>query len=210
MKAEITVATVSGKAYYKLVSELKRRGLSFLSLKPTDAVPLDIKVVITTEGERQLITHPCTLVYDAENDPTEMVNEAIRLIQGKPSYDEVVIGVDPGRTFGVAIIGDGRVLETANCSSLKETIDTILKALEKVPAAINRVRIGNGAPVHTKELLHSLNKTLPKESVIEIVCEAGTSQPAKGMTHRREAKNKTSAIKIAERKGRIFPRGKPR
>lgn len=208
MRAEIALATVSGKAYYKLVSELKKRGLPFLSLKPTDAVPLDVKVVITTGRERQMVTHPYVLVFEEKNDPAEIVNEAIRLVQGKPSYDEVVIGVDPGRTFGVAVIGDGRILETANCSSLKETMDTILKALDNVPAAINRVRVGDGAPVYTKELLHSLNEALPKETAIEVVCEAGTSQPTKGMAHRREVKNKASAIKIAERKGRIFPRRK--
>ncbi len=208
MKAEIALATVSGKAYYKLVSELKRKGLPFLSLKPTDAVPLDVKVVITTGRERQMVKHSRVLVFEEKNDPSEVVNEAIRLVQGKTSYDEVVIGVDPGRTFGVAVMGDGRILETANCSSLKETMDIILKALEKVPATINRVRIGDGAPVYTKEILHLLDEALPKETAIEVVCEAGTSQPAKGTAHRREVKNKTSAIKIAERKGRFFPRRK--
>lgn len=208
MKAEIALATVSGKAYYKLVSELKRKGLPFLSLKPTDAVPLDVKVVITTGRERQMVKHSRVLVFEEKNDPSEVVNEAIRLVQGKTSYDEVVIGVDPGRTFGVAVMGDGRILETANCSSLKETMDRILKALEKVPATINRVRIGDGAPVYTKEILHLLDEALPKETAIEVVCEAGTSQPAKGTAHRREVKNKTSAIKIAERKGRFFPRRK--
>ena len=210
MRAEIAVATVSGKAYYKLVSELKRRSLSFLSLKPTDAVPLDVKVVITTERERRRVKHPQVLVFEEENDPAEIVDKAIRLFQGKTSYGEVLIGVDPGRTFGVAVIGDGRILETANRLSLKETVDAILKALDKVPAEISRVRIGDGATVYTKELLHLLDEALPKETAIEVVCEAGTSQPAKGMAHRREVKNKASAIKIAERKGRIFPRRKLR
>jgi len=208
MRAEIALVTVSGKAYYKLVSELKRRGLLFLSLKPTDAVPLDVKVVITTGGERQMVKHPCVLVFEGENDPAEVVNEAIRLVQGKPRYDELVIGVDPGRTFGVAVIGDGRILKTVNCSSMVETMDTILKALDKVPAATNRVKIGDGAPIYTKELLHSLDEALPKETEIQIVCEAGTSQPYKGIAHRREVKNRTSAIRIAERKGRIFRRRK--
>lgn len=209
MKVEIALATVSGKAYYKLVIELKRRGLSFLSLKPMDVVPLDIKVVITTERERQLITHPCILVYEEENDPAEVVNEVIRVVQGKTGYDDLVIGVDPGRAFGVAVIGDGRILKNVNCSSMVETIETILSALDKVPAKINRVKIGDGAPIYTNELLHSLDEALPKETEIQVVCEAGTSQPQRGMAHRKEAKNRMSAIKIAERKGRIFPRGKP-
>jgi len=209
MKAEIALATVSGKAYYKLVSELKRRNLPFLSLKPTDAIPLDIKVAITTGREHQLITHPSVLIFEEEKDPAEVVNEAIRLVQGKSSYEKVVIGVDPGRTYGVAIMGDGRVLETVNCLSMKETMDVILKALERLPAALNQVKIGNGAPTYTEELLHALDEALPKETAIEVVCEAGTSHLTRGMAHRRGMKDAVSAIKIAERKGRAFQRRKP-
>jgi len=209
MKAEIALATVSGKAYYKLVNELKRRNLPFLSLKPMDSIPLDIKAVITTERERQMVTHPSVLIFEEEKDPAEVVNEAFRLVQGKSNYEKVVIGVDPGRTFGVAIMGDGRVLETVNCSSMKETLNVILKAIERLPATINQVKIGDSPPIYTKELLDALDKALPKATAIEIVCEAGTSHPAKGMAHQREMKDAMSAIKIAGREGRIFLRRNP-
>ena len=59
MRAKIALATVSGKACYKMVGGLKRRGLPFLSLKPTDTVPLDVKVVIITRREHRMVTHPC-------------------------------------------------------------------------------------------------------------------------------------------------------
>jgi len=48
MRTKIAVATVSGRAYYKLVKELKERGLVFLSLVPGEAIPSTIKVVVTT------------------------------------------------------------------------------------------------------------------------------------------------------------------
>jgi hypothetical protein len=208
MKAKIALATVSGKAYYKLVSELKRRNVPFLSLKPMDVIPLDIKVAITTERERHMITHPSVLIFEDDKDPAEVVNEAIRLVQGKSSYEKVVVGVDPGRTFGVAIMGDGKVLETVNCLNTKETMNVILKALERLPATINQVKIGDGAPAYTEKLLHALDEALPKETAIEIVCEAGTSHPSRGTAHRRGMKDTVSAIKIAERKGRIFTRRK--
>jgi hypothetical protein len=210
MKAEIALATVSGRAYYKLVSELKRRNTPFLSLKPMDAIPLDIRVIITTKEERQLVTHPNVLIFEEEKDSAEIVNEAIRLVHGKSSYEKLVIGVDPGRTFGVAIIGDGKVLETVNCSSIKETLKVILKALDRLPAIVSRVKIGDGATIYAKELLQSLDKALPTNASMEIVCEAGTSHPTKGTTHQREMKDAMSAIKIAGREGRIFLRKNPR
>ncbi len=57
MKAEIAVATISGKAYYLIVSELKKKNIPFLSLTPDESIPTEIKVVITTEKEKRLINH---------------------------------------------------------------------------------------------------------------------------------------------------------
>jgi len=206
MREEIAVATVSGKAYYLLVKELKERRLPFLSLKPQDSIPLDVKVVITTEKERHLVAHPSVLVFKEETDPAKVVNEALRIVQGKQKYERMVIGIDPGETFGVAILSDGRVLETLNCPSLKETVDTVLKMLRDTPAILKVVKIGNGAPHHMKELLHSLDDILPKETVMAVVPEAGTSQLTGGTTHRREMRNAMSAVKIAKRQGKTFLR----
>lgn len=206
MKAEIALVTVSGKAYYRLVKELKGRNLPFLSLTPRDYVPLDIKVVITTLEERHLIRHPNVLVFEDESDATVIVDEALRVAEGKRNYGRVVIGVDPGKTFGVAVLADGNILETHICSDSEETKSTILKALEKTPAAMTTIKIGNGAPHYAKELLYLLDEATPKGVVIETVSEAGTSRFVKGTIHRRGAKDLISALKIAERKGRAFPR----
>ncbi len=208
MRAEIAVATVSGKAYYLLVSELKRRGLNFLSLKPTDRAPLNVKVVITTAEERPLITHPNILIFQEEADPTEVIDKAVRILEGKQGYGRVVVGVDPGRTFGVAVVGDGTVLEAVNCASLRETVDTVSKALDGLQAKIQQVKIGDGDPQHTKRLLDQLDRTLPKGVMIEMVHEAGTSRIIRETTHRRELRDAMSAVKIAERSGRVYPRGK--
>jgi len=206
MKAEIALVTVSGRAYYMLVKELKGRNMSFLSLTPRDHIPLGIKVVITTREERHLITHPNLIIFEDEEDAASIVDEAVRIAQGKREHDRVVIGVDPGETIGVAVLADGNVLETHACSSLEETVSTILKALDKAPATMNTVKMGDGAPLYTKELLHLLDEALPKGVVIEIVSEAGTSHFRREIIHRGEARDVISAIKIAERKGQVFPR----
>jgi len=208
MKAKIALATVSGRAYYELVNELKRKGLPFLSLKPWDPVPLNIKVVITTKEERHLVTHPNVLIFEYESNPALIVDEAILVVQGKRSYEKVVVGVDPGKTYGVAVLGDDNVLETFNCSSLKETVNVILDSLKRIPAAVSVVKVGDGAPAYAKGLLHWLDEALPRETVIEIVSEAGTSHIMNETAHRRELRDAMSAIEIAGRKGQIFPRKK--
>jgi hypothetical protein len=208
MKAKIAVATVSGKAYYTLVNELKRKGLSFLSLKPWDSIPLNIKVVITTKEERHLVTHPNVLIFEYELNPDSVINEAILLVQGKRNYEKIVVGVDPGKTYGVAVLGDDNVLETLNCSSLKEIVNVIVDGLKKVPATASVVKVGNGALAYTKELLHELDEALPQETVIKIVSEDGTSHFMNETAHRRGLRDAMSAIEIAGRKGKIFPRKK--
>jgi len=206
MKAKIAVATVSGKAYYKMVNELKGRDIPFLSLTPRDTVPPSVKVVITTGKERHFITHLNILIFDEEKDPATVVNEALRLVEGKRSYERVVIGVDPGKNYGLAVLGDRNILETVTCSSLEETVNTIIKVLNNAPAAANVVKIGNGAPAYTKQLLNLLDEALPHETAIEVVSEAGTSHFDREAPYRREGKDVVSAIKIAERRGNTFHR----
>jgi len=205
---EIALATVSGRAYYLLVRELRARGLAFLSLKPTDRVPLGAKVVITTEGERPLVNHPNVLTLREESDISRVIDEAVRSLEGKRGYSRVVIGVDPGGAFGVAVVGDERVLETVRCASLREAVDTVSKALEELPARAQRVRVGDGAPEYAGELLRLLDRALPERVSIEVVREAGTSRAAGEATHRRELQDAISAIKIAGKNGRVYPRGK--
>lgn len=113
--------------------------------------------------------------------------------------------MDPGKTYGVAVLGDDKVLETLNCSSLKETVNVIVNCLKRVPATVSAVKIGDGAPTYAKELLHELDKALPPETVIEIVSETGTSHFINETAHRRGLKDVMSAIEIAGRTGQIFP-----
>jgi len=210
MKAKIALATVSGKAYYKLVEELKGKGLPFLSLKPWDPIPLDAKVVITTNEERPWVTHRNVLIFERESDPVTVVDEAIRVVRGKSSYDKVVAGVDPGKTYGVAVLGDDNVLETFNCSSLEETVKTIMDSLKRAPATVSVVKVGNGAHTYTKELLHLLDATITRDVIIEIVSEAGTSHLTNETAHRRGLRDMMSAIEIARRKGQAISRKKTR
>src|SRR3990172_1711848 len=115
MKEKVVVATVSGKAYFLLVNELKERDIDFLSLVPGEPVPAEAKVVITTEKEKPLIKHERILVFDEKEEPNAVVNEALKILQGKDRYERIAIGIDPGEVFGLAVVADGKVIETRNC-----------------------------------------------------------------------------------------------
>jgi hypothetical protein len=206
MKAKIAVATVNGRAYYLLVNELQRKRLPFLSLKPWDPVPLDIKVVLTTKEESHQVSFPKILVFEQESNPESVVDHAILIVQGKQGYEKVIVGVDPGKTYGIAIIGDNKVLETVTTSNTEDAAHTILDSLTRFPAEAKVVRVGEGPPEYTKTLLSLLDKALPEETLIEIVSEAGTSRLTNNSVNRRVIKDAVSAIKIAGRNGRTFSR----
>ncbi|MDI6690651.1 MAG: hypothetical protein QME50_02140 [Candidatus Bathyarchaeota archaeon] len=211
MKAKIAVATVSGKAYYLIVNELKRKNIPFLSLTPNDTIPIEIKVVITTKEEKPLINHEKILVYQEGVEPEALINEALQLIQGKENYEKIVIGVDPGEVFGLAVLADGKVIETENCFSLDETLNKIKSAVRnfgKNQETSVSVKVGDGVPLYKKKLLHSLDKALPSNVMLEIVSEAGTDRKPNEVGHRRGLRDIASAIRIAGRNGHKFQRRK--
>ena len=205
MSSKIAVATVSGKAYYLLVNELKQRKLPFLSCVPDKLIPLSIQVVITTEAERLTVKYPNVLVYNPENEPSETIDEAIRIIQSKEAYKEVTVGIDPGKNFGVAVLGDGRILKKTQSFSLEKAVDTVLMDIKKNPAQRRLVKIGNGIPELAEEIASRLNTTLPDDVSIELVSEVGTSI-LKSDGSKRKATDADSAIEIARKNGQINTR----
>jgi hypothetical protein len=206
MNANIALATVSGKAYFTLLEILKKKGLPFLSLKPWDVIPLNVKVVVTTKEERQYVTHPNVVVFEVGSNPTEAIDRAILQLQGKRRYDKVVVGVYPGKSCGVTIFGDNAVIETYTCSSLHETVQRIGDCLHRVPARIRIVKVGDGAPLYSEALLSSLDAVLPSEIGFETVRESGTNRVKNETAPRGWRKDVLSAKEIAGRPGQRYPR----
>ncbi len=211
MKAEIAVATTSGKAYYLIVNELKKRNVPFLSLTPGESIPIEIRAVVTTENERMRIKHERVLVYRDGVEPEILINEAIRVMQGKGYYDRLIIGIDPGEVFGLAVLADGRVVETGNCFSVEDTVNKIkgvLKSLESTSITSVSIKVGNGVPACKERLLQALDKALPNDITLESVSEAGTDRYLSEAKHRRGLRDIVSAIQIAGRNGQIYARRK--
>ena len=206
MTTKIAVATVNGRAYYELVTELYNKRLPFLSLKPWDPIPENIKAVITTQTESSQISHPNVLCFEQGSNPESVVDEAVLIVQGKQEYEKIVVGVDPGDSCGIAVLGDKKILETLTASNVDAAANLIVGSLKRFPAEVKLVRIGDGTPEYTKTLLSSLDESLPKDVLIEVVIEAGTSRITSASVNRRIVRDTVSAIKIAGRHGHAFSR----
>lgn len=211
MKANIAVATTSGKAYYLIVNELKRRNLPFISLIPNEEISAEIKIVLTTEKEKTLIKHANVLAYKDGTEIEELISKALQILHGKDEYEKLVIGVDPGEIFGLAVLVDGKVVETGNCFSVEETVNKILKLLKNfrtISVASTYIKVGDGVPAYKEKLLQSLDDALPLNVKLESVSEAGTDRYIHRTKHRRGLRDIASAIRIAGRNGQKFQRRK--
>jgi len=154
-----------------------------------------------------MVDHPTVLVYNPEEDPSAVIDEAYRIIQNKESYAEVTVGIDPGKTFGVAVLADGKVLRKEQGLTMEMTVNTVLEELEKNPARTQKVKIGDGVPELASEITRRLHIALPKNVTIQIVSEAGTSVlRSKGRP--RKISDADSAVEIAKKNEASHTRGR--
>ncbi len=209
MKAKIAVATVSGKAYYLLINELKKRRVNFTSLIPGEIISSEVKVVITTEEEQHLIRHQRVLEVNEPIDPAAVVNRAIRILQGSESCRKILVGVDPGSVIGLAVLADGRVIDADNCLDPEEVarrLKSVFGEIDDEHQASILVRVGNGVPEYRDSLLRTLDNALPPKARLETVTEAGTTSRTADAKRRRGLRDITSAMIIAGRAGTSFSR----
>jgi hypothetical protein len=157
------------------------------------------------------VNHERVLAFKPDTEISKLVSEALQIVQGKETFEKVIIGVDPGEVFGLAVLAGGRVVETDNCYSIKDTtnrIETIVQNLENAPVASISVKIGNGVPDCEEKLLRALDRSLPRRVILESVREEGTDSCLNEAKHRRGLRDIVSAIQIAGRNGLTFQRRK--
>jgi hypothetical protein len=82
----------------------------------------------------------------------------------------------------------------------------MLKTIDTSKTAVT-IRIGNGVPVH-RQLLETLDATLPAEVKLEVVSEAGTNHRSREAKHPRGFRHIASAMHIAGRVGHAHMRRK--
>lgn len=209
MREKVAVATVQGKSYFLIINQLKERNIPFISLIPGEPIPPRVKLVITTEQEKQAVNHDKIIVFHNEDELDSIINEVKKILLGKEAYDRIVIGLDPGEATGLAILADGKVIEESNCFSHQEVINGILRTIGNINCSQTSVtiKIGNGVPLY-KELLEDLDVAMPPEVELEVVGEFGTNRPFKENRRSRKIRHISSAIHIAGRSGRLINRRK--
>ena len=131
------------------------------------------------------------------NDPVSTINAALKLLNGKNDINQVVIGIDPGKNPGVAVLEDGQVSEVHHVPA-RDVPGLVRQILENYPGKDIVIRIGNGARLVRTRLINSI---LDMGVNVEVVDETGTSPSMGRGIHGSGMSDIIAAINIARLKG---------
>ncbi|MBI2077714.1 MAG: hypothetical protein HYT80_04985 [Euryarchaeota archaeon] len=203
----IALLTSDFALYHDLVRHLRERKLPFDSLAFGERPGPDVGVVVTSWRDslrRDLPTDvPIVSVPvgpDGKEDVGAAVGRALRALEGVEGYHEVVVGIDPGKRPGVAVLGDGRLIHTAQAFLPNEAPALVESLLGQFPADRFVIRLGHGAPRERDQILHELLK-LQGEVRVELVDETGTTPAPRQRTGM--SSDVAAALGIARTPGRL-------
>jgi hypothetical protein len=184
-----------------LTSELARRGIESVSLIPGELPPLDIRVIIATQPEETAAADRRLVLFHQGSNPRDAVEKALLLLLGKTGFKELVIGIDPGKQTGLAVLGDGLLIDADTYTRLPALLEEVKHVIQAFPSDKVILKIGNGAEEHGNALLDALLTSLPSFVEIQIVVEGRTNDyglpSVEGLS-----KNTAAAFRIALRIGK--------
>ena len=174
----IGVMTENFSIYYDLVKVLKDRKIPFTSLSFDDVIPANMGLILTTASEMPKVWFEHKLPVTEKDDISLIIDKALKIIEGKDTFSQLVIGIDPGKRPGVAVLGDGEVINVYQVDSPENVVLILKRVIKTYPNQEIRIRIGHGAPTHRNRIINALfNFGIPMEMVDESNTTQKTVQP---------------------------------
>jgi hypothetical protein len=200
----ICVATSKARAYYALVSRLRRADLPFSSALPdSDFAPCDI--VLTTAEEVKQFGDRALALEDLDENPGVFKGQIVSRLTGEG--DVILVGIDPGKRTGLAVFYGQTKLAFNTFDSAGAVWTRVAAFARGVPSSGLLVRVGNGNRPMATKLVDGLRREVPA-ATIEVVDESGTSVGSSKM--KGVQRDQVAAAKIAFRKGVVVSHGTTR
>lgn len=193
----IALITDDFTIFQSILEVTKFRSIGTLVLSFSDPIPPDVGSVITSASESDKINFNPEKIVTFSEDAESTVNAALQILNGKNGKGQIIIGIDPGKIPGVAVLEDDMVIAIYHIPS-REVLGVVRQILENYPSENSIVRIGHGARLVSAQLSNSL---LDLGVRVELVDETGTT-PAMGRgIHGPEISDIIAAINIARLTG---------
>jgi hypothetical protein len=194
----VGVATSDSRAYYSILSRLKETNLRFVSLTPAQVAAEVPEPIITTKNELGLFSVVSIPIEELDENPLVMEGQILSKTLSE-SKRALLIGVDPGFRIGVVVFYGGSGLGSFTVNSTDSLQSKIVSLVRNIPHADVVIKVGDGAPKLSKEIVSTMIEQLP-EAKVEVVDERGTT--GNKLRSRGLTKDQRAAERIAFRKGR--------
>jgi hypothetical protein len=228
-KAEVGVATTSGKSYYAITCLLKRARIPYLDVLIgtyqdkadnifKDSVLLSeyqiskLKLIITTRRERlQILGSQVLCIEDLGEDLGLAKQRILAILHPLKESDLFVVGIDPGERTGIAAFMNHIEIDSQVLGSIDDTIDRTRSLLDNAPNMKRIVKIGSGMPLLAEKIALRLETFYDRgdQVRIQLVDERGTSSLCANRKNRSGTRDQRSAKLIAFREGRDYVRSIP-
>ena len=189
--------TSDARAYYVLVTRLRRAGLPFSSLVPESNLN-GCEVILTTALEAKQFGEKALVLEVLDDNPGVFKGQVLSRMGAVG--DTILVGVDPGKRNGLAVFYGQKRLALGTFESATSVCMRIGAFSRGIPESRLLVRIGNGNRSMAMRLVELLKREVPR-ATIEVVDESGTSTGSSKL--RGVQRDQAAAAKIAFRKGEV-------
>ena len=188
----IGLLTQNFSLYHDLVDLLRKRNLSFISLTFSEKISSNVDVIITSYSEKNNIKFGKVIACDVTENLDEVIDKAILLSYGNEA--KIVFGIDPGKSIGIAIFSNDKLIRSFIVKSPEEAANFIKYFIKDVNAGSSIVRIGNGARIIRNRIINLLQQS---DIRIEMVDENSVA----GMVNDTKAAESIAMVEGKEIKG---------
>ncbi len=154
-------------------------------------------VIITTEDESHIVDFQQDRIIIAEGRAQAAIDRACSLLFGD-DFDEIIIGIDPGKYPGIAVLGNNKTISVHHVS-VGEVCPLVKNIIREYRNKKLLVRIGHGARLIRSRLINDL---LDLGLRIEMVDETGTTPHLGRGVHGQVVSDIIAATNIARIKGK--------
>ena len=207
-KFKIAIQTEDMRMYYKLMKYLKAPRLMTRFFAIDQIIPIeDFDLIITTtESNNKIETNTKIINLKSDDIEPSIVPRIIGLIVRKKAsiFKKLIIGIDPGKTIGLAAVCDGMLLY-ATTTKLDTLINKLKDIVVTFPSEEIIIRIGNQPHYVSNIIFNKLFSFVGSEPnfTLEIVEESFTTSK-KVKLKQQLGVNEEAAYSIAQRSGKQY------
>ncbi len=167
---------------------------------PNEPIPDNTEVIITTETEKRLVNGKKVFIPKAFNRYYLYSNIYLKS-QKNQIFNSTVIGIDPGKTTGLAIVAEENIIiGTGEYFTAVDVVKEVISAFFNIETKEFTIKIGAGGGDIRDEIVKRLKGIFHDKSTINVVKEDHTSKDNIKLGSSKFSKNIKSAILIAKRK----------